>query len=106
MSELNIALTKEVCKLLEISSFFMNSSNLKNIDDKNLNLINLCKKFKCDTYLSGKSAKSYINESLFIKNGIQVNWHTFDELTYKQHKNENFFFEKLSILDYLFNLND
>lgn len=104
LSELNIVLTKEVCKLLKIKSNFIISSNLKNISDKNLNLVNLCKQFNCDNYLSGKSAKSYLDENLFVSNGINVIWHEYEDKVYDQFNNSNFFFEKLSILDYLFNI--
>jgi len=104
LSELNIALTKEVCKLLKIKSNFIISSNLENINDKNLNLINLCKQFNCNNYLSGKSAKSYLDQNLFVSNGINVTWHEYEDKVYDQFNNSNFFFEKLSILDYLFNI--
>jgi len=65
-------------------------------------LIKLCKFFNCDTYLSGEGGKNYINEDLFRQNDINLTWHNWKEKQYKQFNN-NRYFEKLSIIDYIFN---
>ena len=102
LSELNIEIIKRICDLLLIKPSFRLSSELNNIKDKNLNLIKLCKFFNCDTYLSGEGGKNYTNEDLFRQNDINLTWHNWKEKQYKQFNN-NRYFEKLSIIDYIFN---
>ena len=81
---------------MNITTDFCKSSDFENINDKNLNIIRICKKFNIDNYLSGKLAQNYIDTKLFEKNEIRVKWFEF--------KNENkLTFENLSIIHYLFN---
>ena len=96
LSEFNIFATKKICDLLNITTDFYKSSDFENINDKNLNIIRICKKFNIDNYLSGKLAQNYIDTKLFEKNEIRLKWFEF--------KNENkLTFENLSIIHYLFN---
>lgn len=105
LSDLNIELVKTICNFLKIPLNYKLSSNLNNIDDRNLNLIEICKMFNCDHYLSGKLAKNYIDENLFIKNNIKVVWHEYKEIPYRHFNlDKNIFYEKMSIIDYIFNL--
>lgn len=105
LSDLNIELTKEISRYLKIKIKYYLSSEFKYTEDKNLNLIETCKRFDCDHYLTGKLAKNYINIELFKKNDIKVIWHEYPEKKYKQFNNpNNLFYEKMSIIDYIFNL--
>ena len=103
--DLNIDIIISICDYMGIKIDQTRSSKLANVKDKNMNLINLCKKYDCNQYLSGNLAKSYINENIFSDNGIEVLWHEFKESSYQHHKiDQKIFFEKLSIIDYLFNI--
>ena len=67
LSDLNIELTNAISEYLKIKTKCYLSSSYKNLEDKNLNLIETCKRFKCDHYLSGKLAQKYIDVELFKK---------------------------------------
>lgn len=98
LSEFNIFATKKICNFLNIRVDFYKSSDFKNINDKNLNIIKICKKFSINNYLSGKLALDYIDTELFEKNKIKIKWFKF--------KNENnSIIDNLSIIHYLFNTN-
>jgi hypothetical protein len=88
LSELNIEITKKICDYYKIDTEFKLSSDLKNNKDKNLNLILLCKKFNCEKYLTGPSAKNYLDSELFKKNEIEIIWHDYIDKPYYQHKVE------------------
>ena len=53
------------------------------------------KKLKCDTYVSSPVAKNYLDEEMFLKQGIKVEWYKYSETL-----------NNLSIIDYLFNTYD
>lgn len=103
LSNLNIEITKRICDYLNINTEMYKSSKLDNVYDKNLNLIKLCKKFNCDIYLSGTSAKSYIDENKFNSFGIKVKWSDFDEKNFVKDYRSDKIFQNMSILDYIFN---
>ncbi len=102
IGDLSIDLTVEICKHLNIKINYLRSSDYDNIKDKNLNLIEWCKKTQCNQYLTGKLAINYIQNELFKKNKIQLLWHQYNHIKYKQFNNRNFI-SNLSVIDYLFN---
>jgi len=102
LCDFNIHSTKKICEYLNIKTKFYKSSDFENVKDKNINIINFCKKMNCKTYLSGQLAKNYIDEKLFNKNSINVKWHEYNPINYK-HLNTKNFFENLSIIDYIYN---
>jgi hypothetical protein len=107
LSDLNIELILMICRYLNIPINYEKSSNLMNDLDKNQNLINLCSKYKCKIYLSGPAAMGYLDKDLFKKNNIEIQWHDYKQNIYSHFGvDKNIFFEKLSIIDYIFNLNE
>ena len=67
-------------------------------------LVDLCKEFGADTYLSGDGAKSYLELSLFEKEGIKVIFQDFSHPLYRQSQGEEgAFIDHLSCVDLLFN---
>jgi len=107
LSDLNIELILMICRYLNIPINYEKSSNLINDSDKNKNLINLCHKFKCKIYLSGPAAIGYLDKDLFRKNNIEIQWHNYQQINYSHYGiDKNIFFEKLSIIDYIFNFNE
>ncbi len=102
ISDLCIDLIVEICKHLQININYLRSSDYNNIKDKNLNLIEWCKRTQCSKYLTGKLASNYIQNDLFKKNKIQLLWHQYNHIRYNQINSKNFI-SNLSVLDYLFN---
>jgi hypothetical protein len=102
LSELNRRLIEEVCAYLEISTTIKNSWDYELGDGKTERLVKLCRQAGASVYLSGPAAKSYLDESLFIDAGIQVEWFDYTGYsTYPQLWGE--FTHGVTILDLLFN---
>ncbi len=64
-------------------------------------LINICKHFKADTYLSGDGGKKYQDEDKFKKAGIKLEYLNYVPKEYPQLWGN--FIPNLSIIDYLLN---
>ena len=70
----------------------------------NLLLIEICKKFSADTYISGAGGKNYLDLGLFKENGIEVKFNDFLHPIYKQMFEP--FIPNLSAIDLIFNYGD
>jgi hypothetical protein len=75
------------------------SSRLDIAGDRNTRLLNICRYFGAKTYLSGIAAKAYLDELLFAREGITVEWQHFDHPVYPQALKP--FVSHLSALDAL-----
>lgn len=64
-------------------------------------VIDMCKKLKADTYLSGLHGKDYLDGSLFLKENIKLTYQKFVHPVYNQQFEG--FIPDLSIIDLLFN---
>ncbi len=104
LSDFNICTTKLLCEVLGIQTELYNSSDFNVSGEKEDRLIQICKKFNADFYLSGPSAKDYIVNDKFANEGIHLAYITYDYPSYKQlHGDFNHF---VSVLDVLFNCGD
>ena len=72
-------------------------------EDRTERLAGICQQLDADHYITGPAAKTYMNESVFAKKGIQVSY--FDYSDYPEYR-QLFppFVHGVSILDLLFNL--
>ena len=62
----------------------------------------ICKQTHANVYLSGPSAKDYLDESLFVQHDISLIW--MDYSGYSEYEQLNLPFEHgISILDLIFN---
>jgi hypothetical protein len=103
LSDLNIKIIKEICSIIGINTEIISSKELKLEGDKNEKIIDACNKTNSNIYISGPSAKNYINESLFQENQIEIKWMNYK--TYPSYIQQNpKFFHNVSILDLIFNL--
>ncbi len=103
--DLNLALLKYFCKILKIKTKFILSSELEVEGHKNKLLINIIKKINGTTYICGMGAKdTYMNEAIFEKEEIRVEYTNYVPLKYTQIFPE--FQENLCILDLLFHYGD
>lgn len=102
LSAINKIFIKAICDYLEIKTEIIDSRIIKkNSSDKNDRLVEICKAKNATKYLSGPSAKVYIQENLFNEQGIDVQWMHYKQ--YKKYKQNSKIYEKnCSILDTLF----
>lgn len=84
ISTLNIELTKQICEYLGITTPLINSSKLSLVGTKTDRLIDILKKLQATTYLSGPSADGYLDKEAFRKNGIRLEYKSYDYGPYPQ----------------------
>ncbi len=102
LNEINKVFIDTICNILEIDTKIIDSRTLKLKGDKQQRLIHACKILKADRYLSGSSAKNYIEDDFFKKHNIELEW--IDYSNYKEY-NQLYppFVHEVSILDLIFN---
>jgi hypothetical protein len=102
LSEINASFIKAICKILNIKTHIIDSRDLNLEGDKNLRLIDACKKLNATTYISGPAAKNYLKTDLFNQNNIQIEW--MDYNGYKEY-NQLYepFYHYVTIFDLIFN---
>jgi hypothetical protein len=103
ISDLDICLIENIIKFLDLTPKIEISSLHRFDGQRTERLVNICKKFNADTYLSGSAGKDYIDLSLFEKSGIKVIFQEFSNREYSQLFPENGFLPYMSIMDLLFN---
>lgn len=102
LSSLNRELIFLVCEYLGIETKIINSSDFELQGGQNERLLNICFQLGATEYISGPSAKGYLNEQIFNKNGIKVRWFDYSKYPeYPQLWGE--FIHEVTILDLLFN---
>ena len=105
LAALNLASLEAILKTLGIEGKKrVCSSTLGTTSQATQRLVDLCKHFKADTYLSGDGANVYLDVSLFEKEGIRVEFQHFSHPLYPQLSGEGeTFVEGLSCVDLIFN---
>lgn len=102
LSVLNRDLIELVCNYLQIRTKISNSWDYRLIDGKSERLADLCAQAAGTEYVSGPSAKDYIDERVFASRGIEVGW--FDNAGYQEYPQLwGEFTHHVTILDLLFN---
>lgn len=99
--DLNIRLTTAICGWLGILTPTHRCSELGVEGDRNERLLNICQHFGAARYISGDSAKNYLDIDAFGRYGIEVEWQNYRPCRYQQLHGE--FVPNLSVLDALFN---
>lgn len=103
LSEINYIFIKGICDFLGIKTKISYSSDYDLGFGKSERLVNLCKQSNALVYLSGPSAKDYIDNDLFELNNITLEW--MDYSGYKVYDQLFPPFEHgVSILDLIFNV--
>lgn len=72
LSRINYLFISAICKLLGIKTKLSWSSDYRISEGKTERLVDLCKQAKATEYISGPSAKDYIDPVLFEKAGIKL----------------------------------
>lgn len=105
LSEINKSIIIKICNFLNFNTPFVDSKNIdktKNKISASERLLEICISRKANIYVSGSAAKNYLDEKLFNKNGVEVNWFDYgNSKVYKQPFKD--FYENLSIVDCLMN---
>lgn len=74
LSDINILLLREISKALGIRTEFVRSSDLQASGARSARLLAIVQELGGATYLSGPSAKSYLDIGLFEAAGVAVEW--------------------------------
>lgn len=77
------------------------SSTCNIVGDRIERLINICKFFSADTFYEGAAGKNYIDQQVFLNEGIEVQFQNYQHPTYQQLYGD--FMPNLSVIDLLFN---
>lgn len=102
ISQLNRRFIEVVCHFLGIKTVISNSWDYMLLDGKTERLADLCNKAGGTEYISGPSAKNYVDESIFFDMNIKLTW--FDYMGYPEYPQIwGEFTHGVTILDMLFN---
>lgn len=102
LSELNRRFIEAVCAYLRIDTVISDSSDYTLVEGKTERLADLCAQAGGTEYVSGPSARDYVDESVFERSGIQLTW--FDYAGYPEYPQLwGEFAHGVTVLDLLFN---
>jgi hypothetical protein len=102
LSDLNRTFLETVCSFLGIRTSLVPSTDYRLAEGKSERLAEICVQAGAKEYVSGPSAKDYLDESVFRDRGIKVTW--FDYGGYQEYPQLwGDFTHGVSILDLLFN---
>ncbi|CAB3290115.1 WbqC-like protein family [Methanocaldococcus lauensis] len=102
--ELNIYIIKTITEILGLKTKFILSSELNVEGKKTDRLIRILKKINATEYISGPSAKAYIEPEKFKRENIGLYWFEFNHPKYPQIHGD--FVPYLSVIDLLFNVGE
>jgi hypothetical protein len=101
LSDLNVYVISKICEILGIKTHFINSRSLGLTGRKTDRLIQICRACNATRYLSGPSARNYIEPEKFAAIGVEIEYMAYDYPPYPQQFGP--FVEGASIVDLLFN---
>jgi WbqC-like protein family len=103
LSEVNRTFLEAICEILGIQAQLSWSTDYDAVGTKTERLVSLCRAAAATTYLSGPSAREYLDEALFIDAGISLEYIDYDG--YPEYPQLHPPFEhEVTILDLIFNM--
>jgi hypothetical protein len=105
ISQINYKFIEAINKILGIDTRIRWSSEFDLIDGQSEKLLGICKDCDADVYLSGPSAKNYLDENIFMQSNIKVEWVNYNNYPDYQQVFEPFE-HGVTILDLIFNEGD
>lgn len=103
LSEINERLIQDIMKVLGINTTLYKSSIFTLASERSERLLNICLEIGANKYVSGPSAKAYLDLDLFEKRGVEVEFFNYDGYPeYSQLHGE--YVPNVSIIDLLFNV--
>ena len=100
--DVNIETMKKTIEWLGIKIEIIKESELNVQGNSTERLINVCESLNADTYISGIGGRNYLNEKLFEKHKIKLQYQDYVAIEYKQNLSKEFI-PNLSIIDILSN---
>lgn len=100
LADFTVALTQDVAGFLDIETRFVRSSELDASGTKTERLLDVLRKVGATHYLSGPSARAYVDEEQFASAGVALEWMEYRYPDYAQMYEP--FDPHVSILDLLF----
>jgi hypothetical protein len=102
LSQLNRTFIEAICRELGIKTRIRSSADFILEGDRSRRVAGICAQLSAGTYLSGPSARTYLDESVFERFGIEVEW--FDYAGYPTYPQcWGTFAHDVTVLDLLFN---
>jgi hypothetical protein len=102
LTDVTIPLLEAIARLLDVRTTFLRSSELSVEGSSTDRLVKICEKVAASTYLTGPAARGYLDESLFDRVGIEVQWMDYPIRPYRQLHGD--FDPHVSVLDPIANL--
>jgi len=103
LSQINVRFLRAICGYLGITTRLSWSMEYEIAGGKTARLIDLCRQAGADEYVSGPTARGYIDEALFAQEGIRLTFMDYSGYpTYPQFYPP--FVHQVSVLDLLFHL--
>jgi WbqC-like protein len=99
--ELDLAVAGLLCSWLGVDGSVVRSSELELNGDRSARLLDLCHRFGATCYLSGESARAYLDVELFAAGGVSVEWQAYAFPAYPQRHGD--FVPNLSAIDLILN---
>lgn len=100
--DLDIETTGLLCRWLGLERKIVRASALRIEGGQSERLLAICQHFGADRYLSGDSAKDYLDVPMFADAGISVEWQSYHHPTYAQLHGE--FLPYMSVVDLVLNV--
>jgi hypothetical protein len=102
--DLNIYIINYLLRALTINKPIYTESELNIRTSATERIIQICKKLKVDTYLSGSGGKMYLEEDKFGQAGIKLGYQEFAHPVYDQpYTDSRGFLPFMSVVDLMFN---
>jgi hypothetical protein len=102
LSGINGHFLSAIMGMLGIRTKLRRSSEFALLGDKSERLLNICRQAGADTYVSGPSAKAYLDTGLFERAGVRVEWMDYSGYpAYRQLHGE--FEHGVSVIDLILN---
>jgi hypothetical protein len=102
LSTLNRRFIEAICSFLGIRTQVTNSWDYQLVDGKTERLVDLCRQAGATHYISGPSARGYVDEEQFVRAGIELEW--FDYAGFPDYPQQwGDFVSTVTVLDLLFN---
>lgn len=102
LSTFNREMIETICRYLSIDTSITQSWDYAFTEGKTERLVSLCKQAGANVYVSGPSARDYLDEAAFHAAGISVEWVKYGP--YPEYPQQwGAFINEVSILDLLFN---
>lgn len=79
LSRINRTFVEAVCALLGIETTLSWSTDYAPTGDRSERLLSLCEQMGASAYLSGPSARAYLDEQLFRSHGVDVLWMDYSD---------------------------